>query len=83
MSPEVIAMEEMERWRLSVAFAAHRAFLKWKLRLGLQPSPGFTLLSDMATSIARQLEAATTRIAETAVRGSEPSATGHENIGGL
>src|SRR5258708_24414443 len=76
-------MEEMERWRLSVAFAAHCAFLKWKLRLGLQPFSGFTLLSDMATNIARQLEAATTRIAETAVRGSEPSATGHENIGGL
>ena len=83
MSPEVIAMEEMERWRLSVAFAAHCAFLKWKLRLGLQPFSGFTLLSDMATNIARQLEAATTRIAETAVRGSEPSPTSHENIGGL
>ncbi len=83
MSREVVGVEEMERWKLSLAFAANCAFLRWKLRLGLQPSPGFTLLSDMATSIARQLEAATTRIAETAVRGSEPSATGHENIGGL
>ena len=83
MSREVVGVEEMERWKLSLAFAANCAFLRWKLRLGLQPSPGFTLLSDMATSIARQLEAATTRIAETAVRGSEPSATGHENIGDL
>jgi len=83
MSREVVGVEEMERWKLSLAFAANCAFLRWKLRLGLQPFSGFTLLSDMATNIARQLEAATTRIAETAVRGSEPSATGHENIGGL
>jgi len=83
MSPEAVGVEEMERWKLSLVFAANCAFLRWKLRLGFQPFSGFTLLSDMATNIARQLEAATTRIAETAVRGSEPSATGHENIGGL
>jgi hypothetical protein len=72
MSPEVIAMEEMERWKLSLAFAANCAILKWKLRLGLQPFSGFTLLSNMATSFAHRLEAATTRIAETTVRSAEP-----------
>jgi hypothetical protein len=77
MSPEVIAMEEMERWKLSLAFAANCAFLKWKLRLGLQPFSGFTLLSNMATSFARRLEAATTRIAETTVRSAEPSGPSH------
>lgn len=79
MSPEVIAMEEMERWKLSLAFAANCAFLKWKLRLGLQPVTGFTLLSNMATSFTRRLEAATTRIAEAAVQSAEPSS--HENPG--
>lgn len=79
MSPEVIAMEEMERWKLSLAFAANCAFLKWKLRLGLQPFSGFTLLSNMATSFARRLEAATTRIAEAAVRSAEPSGSSPEN----
>jgi hypothetical protein len=82
MSPEVVGMEEMQRWRLSLAFAANCAFLRWRLRLGLRPFAGFTLLSDMATDIAGQLDTATTRIAEAAVRGSEPSAPGHENIGG-
>jgi hypothetical protein len=83
MSPEVVGVEEMERWKLSLGFAANCAFLRWKLRLGLQPFSGFTLLSNMATNIARQLEAATTRIAEAAVRGSEPSAPGSQNSGGL
>jgi hypothetical protein len=83
MSPEVVGVEEMERWKLSLAFAANCAFLRWKLRLGLQPFSGFTLLSNMATNIARQLEAATTRIAEAAVRGSEPSTPGSQNSGGL
>ena len=83
MSPEVIAMEEMERWKLSVAFAANCTFLKWKLQLGLPPFSGFTLLSSMASSFARQLDTATTRIAEATVRDAQPSAPGHQNIGGV
>lgn len=79
MSPEVIAMEEMERWKMSLAFATNCAFLRWKLRLGLQPFSGFTLLSNMATSFARRLEAATTRIAESTVRSAEPAGLSHEN----
>jgi hypothetical protein len=62
---------------LSVSFAVNCALLRWKLRLGLQPFSGFALLSSMATDIARQLEMATTRIADAAVRGSEPSAPGN------
>ena len=83
MSPEVVGMEEIERWKLSVAFAATCAFLRWRLRLGLQPFSGFTLLSNMAAEIARQLDAATTRIAEVAVRGSEHPSPRHKNIDGL
>jgi len=83
LSPELVGIEEIERWKLSLDFAANCAFLRWKLRLGLQTFSGFTLLSNMATNIARQLDAATTRIAEAAVRGSAPSAPGPESIGGL
>ena len=83
MSPELIAMEEMERWKLSLAFAANCAFLKWKLRLGLQPFSGFTLLSNIAASFARRLEAATTRIAESTVRSAEPSGPSHDDPGGF
>ena len=83
MSPEVVGMEEMERWKLSLAFAANCAYLRWRLRLGLQPFSGFTLLSNMATEIALQLDTATTRIAEAAVRTSERSGLGREHIDGL
>ena len=81
MSPDAVGMEEMERWRLNLAFAANCAFLKWKLHLGLQPFSGFTVLSNMATSFARRLEVATTRIAEAAVRSTEPPGPSHENPG--
>jgi hypothetical protein len=37
----------------------------------------------MATDMARQLDMATTQIAEAAVRGTKNSAPGHENIDGL
>ncbi|HXC46926.1 MAG TPA: hypothetical protein VNU20_01445 [Candidatus Sulfotelmatobacter sp.] len=80
MSPEVVGMEEIERWKLSVTFAASCAFLRWRLRLGLQPFAGFTLLSNMAADIARELDAATIRIAEATVRASKHSAFGNENI---
>lgn len=83
MSPEALGMEELERWKLSLAFASNCALLRWKLRLGFQPFSGFTLLSNMATDIARQLDAATTRIAEVAVRGSEHPGIGDANIDGL
>jgi hypothetical protein len=76
-------MEEMERWKLSLAFAVNCSFLRWKLRLGLQPFSGFALLSNMATDIARQLDTATTRIAEAAVRSSETPALGSKDMEGL
>lgn len=83
MSPGVVGMQEMERWKLSLSFAATCAFLRWRLRLGLQPFSGFTLLSNMATDIARQLDTATARIAEAAVRSPGPSSQIHKNIDGL
>jgi len=82
MSPEALGIEEMGRWKLSLTFAANCAFLRWKLRLDLQPFSGFTLLSSMATDIARQLDAATTRLAEVAVRSSEHPGVGGANIDG-
>lgn len=81
MSPELMAMEEMERWKLSLSFAANCAFLKWKLRLGLEPFSDFTLLSNMATSFAHRLEAATSHIAESAVRSAQSSNPLRENPG--
>jgi hypothetical protein len=83
MSPQVTGLQEMERWKLSAAFAANCFFLRWRLRLGLRPFSGFALLSTMATDMARQLDIATTRIAEAAVSGTKPSTPGPGNIDGL
>jgi hypothetical protein len=83
MSPEVVGIEELERWKLSLAFAANCSFLKWRLRLGLEPLSGFALLSRMATDIARRLETATTRIAQEAVQSANHSSRGLRDNDGL
>jgi hypothetical protein len=82
MSPEVIGMEELERWKLSITFAANCVFLRWKLRWGLQPFSGLTLLSNMAVSIARQLDTATARIVQATAQASESSPRGDSSIVG-
>ena len=68
MAPQVIAVEELERWKLSLLFALNCSVLRVRLRLGLRPVVGFTAISSMATRIVRHLEVATTRIAEEAMR---------------
>jgi hypothetical protein len=69
MAPEVVTMQEMERWKLSLGFALNCTLLRLRLRCGLQPLEGFHLLSGMAIDMLRNLDAATSRIAEVAVRG--------------
>lgn len=71
MAPGVIAVEEMERWKLSLLFAVNCAVVRWQLRLGLRPMVRFRALSRMATGMLRHLEAATSSIAETAMRTAE------------
>jgi len=73
MAPEVIAMEEMSRWKLSLLFSVKCALLRGRLRLGLRPLSGFVALSTLATGMVRHLEAATSSIAEhTALGGGLP-----------
>lgn len=80
MAPDAIAMQEMERWKLSAEFALNCTLLRIRIRLGLRPMIGFDLLSEMASGMARDLEATTTRIMEVAVRGAElPAPTGEES----
>jgi len=71
MAPEAMAIEEMERWKLSALFASTCAILRFRLRLGLRPFEGFTSLSTMATQMVRHLEAVTSKIAGAAVQGAE------------
>jgi hypothetical protein len=71
MAPEVVAIQEMERWKLSAGFALNCTILRLRLRLGLRPLEGFASLSTMATQMVRHLEAATSKIAEAAVHSAE------------
>lgn len=66
LSPEVIAMHEWERLKLSVRFSVCCAYLRWKLRLGLEPWRTFDALSTMAGSMALRVETATARMGERA-----------------
>jgi hypothetical protein len=71
LSPEVIPMQEYERFKLNLRFAFFCRCLSWRLRLGLQPWGAFGAISDMAGDITLQLEAATASLGERASMASE------------
>jgi len=64
MAPELVAVDEAERLRLNMRFALGCRFLRWKLRLGLEPLRGFGRLSEMTGGMALRLETATSQIGE-------------------
>jgi len=71
IAPEAIPMDEFERFKLNVRFAFCCRYLRWRLRLGLQPWNVFGTISDMAGDLTLGLEAATTRLGERASMASE------------
>jgi len=66
MAPELIALDEAERFKLNLRFALGCRYLRWRLRLGLEPWRGFGRLSEMAGGMALRLEGATSQIGERA-----------------
>jgi len=70
-APEVSAMDEWKRFRLNVRFILSCRYLRWRLRLGLQPWDVFGILSDMEGDLTLHLEAATSRLGERAAIASE------------
>jgi len=66
MAPELIALDEAERFKLNLRFALGCRYLRWKVRLGLEPWRGLGLLSEMSGGMALRLEVATTHIGERA-----------------
>jgi hypothetical protein len=66
MAPELVALDEAERFKLNLRFALGCRYLRWKLRLGLEPWRGFGLLSEMTSGMALRLEVATSQIGERA-----------------
>ena len=64
MAPELVALDEAERFKLNLRFALGCRYLRWRLRLGLEPWRGFGLLSEMSGGMALRLEKATSQIGE-------------------
>jgi len=71
VAPEVSPMAEFDRFRLHVRFLLFCRYLRWRLRLGLQPWDTFGVLSDMEGDLTLGLEVAATRIGERAALASE------------
>jgi len=66
IAPDAIPMDEFERFKLNVRFSFCCRYLRWRLRLGMQPWNVFGTISDMAGDLTLGLEAATTRLGERA-----------------
>ena len=71
MSPEVIAMQELERFKLSLRFRLCCRYLRGRLQLGLAPWGAFGVLSVMAGHLALQLESATNQMGDRAALAGE------------
>lgn len=71
VAPEVSPMDEFDRFRLHVRFVLFCRYLRWRLRLGLQPWDIFGVLSDMEGDMTLGLEVSATRIGERAAVASE------------
>jgi len=71
MSPKVIAMQEFERFKLSLRFRFCCRYLRGRLQLGMAPWHAFGVLSVMAGHLALQLESATKQIGDRAALAAE------------
>jgi len=78
MAPELSALREFDRFKRSLMFMLCCRYLKWKLRLGLQPWREFGVISDLAGEITLQLEAATGRLGERAFLPYADTGTAHD-----
>ena len=71
LAPELAPRGEFTRFRKNLRFLWTCRYLRWRLRLGLQPWDAFGTISDMAGTITLQLEAATVRLAERALHAAD------------
>jgi len=69
MAPEVSAIREFDRFKRSLRFMLSCRYLRWRLRLGLQPWNTLGTISDMAGDMTLQLDAATARLGERSLLG--------------
>jgi hypothetical protein len=71
LSPQVIAMQEFDRFRLVMKFAWRYQLIRACLKLGLAPLPPVRDLSLMLSTLSARIEFAMTELGERAVLASE------------
>ena len=71
LSPELAAVHEFERMRLTAKFAWQYQALRWKLRVGIAPLPQLHGLSDLVSSLNVRIEAALKELGERAAIATE------------
>jgi hypothetical protein len=66
LSPEVAAVHEFERLRLTAKFAWQYEMIRWKLLAGLAPVPQLDGLSDLVSGLSVRMETAMKELGERA-----------------
>jgi hypothetical protein len=81
MSPHVAASLEVARVRLSLAFYGRYLWIRVRLRVGLEPLPSLSALSELVGNLAVRLETVMNELGERAALGAELASPLHR--GGL
>ena len=71
LSPEVVALHEFERIRLTIVFAWHYQMIRLQLRCGLLPIPQLDGLSSLVSALSVRMETAMNALGERAALGSQ------------
>jgi hypothetical protein len=71
LSPEVAAVHEFERLRLTAKFAWQYEMIRWKLLAGIAPVPQLAGLSDLVSGLSVRMEAAMKELGERAAVAAE------------
>jgi hypothetical protein len=75
LSPELAAVQEFERIRLTAKFTWHYQLIRWKLLAGIAPVPQLHGLSDLVSGLSVRIEAALSELGERAAAAAELAST--------
>jgi hypothetical protein len=71
LSPELAAVQEFEKLRLTARFAWQCEMIRWKLLVGIAPVPQLKGLSDLVSGLSVRMEAAMKELGERAAVAAE------------
>jgi hypothetical protein len=71
LSPEVVAVREFERLRLTAVFAWRYQVIRWRLLTGLAPMSQLAGLSDLVSGLSVRMEMAVQELGERAAAAAE------------